>query len=222
MTTPAAVVSPEYRYTAAPWLAHYCTSAINRISDLYWERKLGISTTGNAPSAQGDAHRYGYVAYQTWFAVFAGLQLTARDVVVDIGAGKGRVICAAAMYDINEAVGVEIDPKLAEVAATNGLRMRCRRAPVRVLCQSASEFEFDSATVITMFHPFGGDTMRTMLLNLRDSLIRCPRRVRIAYVNPWHAPVVDSQPWLRLDERWDTTAWSRLKFPVHFYHTTAP
>src|ERR1041385_9293651 len=108
-----AQLSPEYRFTPAPAFPRLCTSALNRCSDRFWEKRLGVVPTGGAPSPHPDAHRYGSLAYHTYFSICDALRLQSYDVVADLGCGKGRVIFTAAQYPIKEAVGVEIDPELA-------------------------------------------------------------------------------------------------------------
>lgn len=201
-------------------LVHYCTSALNRISDIFWEVRLGVRTKGNTFSRHPDAHDYGYLAYHTYFSIFDALVLTPSDIVVDLGCGKGRIVCAAAMYDVTEVVGVEIDTHLADLAKANVARLRRRRAPVRIVADSAVNFDFDPATVIVMFHPFGIDTMREVLDRLEQSLTRRPRMLRIVYANPEYGAVLAEKPWLDLYECRRPKLWSRLKFRVHFYRAT--
>lgn len=215
----AAQLSPEYRFTPAPALPRLCTSALNRLCDQFWEMRLGVVTTGGAPSPHADAHRYGSLAYHTYFSIFDALGLQPDDVVADLGCGKGRVIFTAAQYPIREAIGVEIDPPLACVAEINRSRLRVRRAPVRVVCQSAVDFDYDPVTVIVLFHPFGADTLRCVLDRLEESSERRPRRLRIVYSNPLLGPLLAARPWLRLAACWQPATWSRIKFPVHFYRS---
>jgi SAM-dependent methyltransferase len=215
----AAQLSPEYRFSPAPTFPRYCTSALNRVCDRYWEWRYNIDTRGGAPSPHADAHHYGYLAYHTYFGIFDQLDLKPTDVVVDLGCGKGRVSCIAATYPIKESIGVEIDPPLAEQGQANAARMRGRRAPLRVVCQSATDFDYDQVNVIVMFHPFGADTLRTVLGLWEESLARRPRTLRVVYGNPVLSPMLAAKPWLRLYECWNPTTWSRVKFPVHFYKT---
>jgi SAM-dependent methyltransferase len=210
-------LSPLYRAPPTSALPRVCTSVINRLTDALWERRLGITTTGGAASLHPDAHRYGYLAYHTWVSVFDFLGLGPADVVVDLGCGKGRVTCLAAQYPVRKSIGVEIDPPLCGMAIANGQRLRRQRAPVRFVCASATEFDFDAATVITLFHPFGAETMQAVLRRLESSLVRHPRRLRIAYGNPVHGAVLAAKPWLELFETWNPRPWSRVKFPFHFY-----
>lgn len=203
-------------------LPHLCTSLVNRVSDLGWESRLGVRTTRNAPSPHRDANRYGYLAFHTYFAALDVLKLQPHDVVVDLGCGKGRVVCAAAQYAIREAIGVEIDPMLATMAEHNTAQLRRRRTPTRIVCKSAVEFDYSTTTVIVMFHPFGADTMNQMLDRLATSLIEHPRELRIVYANPELSSVLAARPWLTLENNWQPSIWSRVKFPIHFYRSTTP
>ncbi|MCE9606310.1 MAG: class I SAM-dependent methyltransferase [Planctomycetia bacterium] len=200
-------------------LPAYCTSLLNRCSDFGWESWLRVQTTRSAPSPHRDAHRYGYLAFHTYFSIFDHLALTANDTVVDLGCGKGRVVCVAAQYRIREAIGVEIDSMLAAQAVSNAERMRRRRSPLRIVCESATAFDYSTTTVIVMFHPFGSDTMNEVLDRLHDSLARNPRVVRIVYANPEYCSVLTARSWLKLEAGWSPTAWGRVKFPIHFYRT---
>lgn len=210
---------PALQNVAQGSTAHYCTSLVNRASDFLWELRLGIQTQGRAESLHPDAHAYGYLSYHTYFAILDSLKLSRNDVVVDLGCGKGRICCAAALYDIREAIGVEIDPQLAAAAAANALRMRRRRAPLRIVEDSAVKLDYDPVTVIVMFHPFGRETMAAVLDRLEDSLARRPRPLRIVYANPLFDDVLAERPWLERYAAWNPGRWSRIKFPVSFYRS---
>lgn len=219
MPLATAHLSPEYRFTPAPALPRLCTSLLNRACDLVWEKRFGIVTTGGAPSPHADAHHYGYLSYYTYFAIFDRLELQPTDVVVDLGSGKGRPACIAASYPVRAVIGVEIDPPLSALGAANGARMRGRKAPLSFVCQSATDFNYDAVTVVTMFHPFGADTMREVIARWESSLERRPRRFIVVYGNPLLSPMLAARPWLRLYECWNPGPWSRVKFPVHFYRS---
>jgi SAM-dependent methyltransferase len=220
MRSVAPPLSPVYSHRAPPRFAHYATALLNRACDAWWERRLGVRTTGDAAStAGGDGHRYGYLAYHTYFRVFDRLALEVADRVLDLGCGKGRALCAAAQYPVVEVIGVEIDSTLCATAEENIAALRRHRAPVRVVRGSAVEFDYDAVTAIAMFHPFGPVTMQAVLARLEKSLALRPRRLRIAYVNPWHSLLLAAQPWLELYACWNPPSWSRIKFPVHFYRT---
>jgi predicted RNA methylase len=219
MATLVSELTPEYKFVPYTGIPRYCTSLFNRASDFVWERKLGIRTAKGAPSPHPDARHYGALAYDTYFRMFDRLQLKPGDVVVDIGAGKGRVVCIAAMYPVKEVIGVEIDPELCAAGSENAKVMRGARAPMRFVCQSATAFDFDPVNTIVMISPFGEETMERMLARVEESLEACPRPLQIAYGNPVLSPMLAAKPWLQLFECWRPGKWSRVKFPVHFYRT---
>jgi SAM-dependent methyltransferase len=219
MATLAAELTPEYRFSPAPTFPRYCTSLLNRACDLLWEARLGIQTTGGALSLHPDARDYGCLAYDTYFKILDRLELQPEDVVVDIGCGKGRVVCVAATYRVKEVIGVDIDPRLLALGQANGRRMRNRRAPVRFACQSAADFDFDPVSVVVLISPFGEATMEKTLARIERSLEARPRSLRIAYGNPVLSPMLAAKRWLKLFECWRPGVWSRVKFPVHFYQT---
>jgi SAM-dependent methyltransferase len=217
----AARLSSEYRFTPAPAFPRYCTSGLNRVDDRFWEMYFNIRTLGGAPSPHADANHYGYLAYHTYFSIFDRLRLKKSDVVADLGCGKGRVSCLAAHYKIRASIGVEIDPPLCELATENGARMRDRRSPLYFVCQSAADFSYDDVNIVVMFDPFGSETMRTVLGKWEASLSRRPREFRVVYGNPILSPMLAARPFLDLYECWNPGPWSRVKFPVHFYRSTA-
>ncbi len=216
----AAQLSPEYRFSPAPAVPRIATSLLNRTNDIYWETKLGVTTTGGAPSPHPDAHHYGSLSYDTYFRIFDHLQMTPTDVVVDLGSGKGRPNFVAAQYPIRESIGVEIDPPLCAMAEENRHRLRVKRAPVRFVCQSATEFDYDPVTIVVMFHPFGAETLREVLGCIEKSLLRNPRSLRIVYGNPLLSSLIAARPGMKLYDTWNPGTWSRVKFPVHFYRST--
>lgn len=216
-------LSPIYSFRQTRGPAHYCTSLVNRISDFFWENRFMVETTGGAgPSPTDEINAYGFVAYHSSFAMLDHVGLKSSDVVVDLGAGKGRVVVIAASYPVQRVVGVEIEAHLARAGRRNAMAMRGRRAPIDFLQMSATDYNYDDATVITLFNPFGSGTMREVLRRIEQSLARRPRDLRIVYCNPILSPMLAAKPWLELHECWTPGAWSRLKFPVHFYRSIPP
>jgi hypothetical protein len=214
---PGTTLSAEYCFSPAPLIPRYCTSILNRISDRYRDARLDIQTVGAFSSPYPDACDYSYLSYHTYFAIFDRLNLQPTDVTLDIGSGKGRIVCIAATYPIKESIGVEIHPPLCQLARDNAARMRQRRSSIRIVCQSALDFDYDEVTVIVMFHPFGEDTLRNVIKRWEESIQRKPRPLRIAYSNPILSRLLARESWLRLYECWNPTTWGRVKFPVHFY-----
>jgi len=118
------------------------------------------------------------------------------DVFFDLGAGKGRILCAAARRRMKRVVGVELFDEPCAVARDNAARVRGRQSPVDVICADATAVDYSEATVITMFLPFGEATTRAVLQVIRDSLRTNPRNIRIGYAHPFYENVFAEASWL--------------------------
>lgn len=203
------------------WTGWKLTGARNRVVDLVWERRLGIRTAGRVQIAKPDANRYETFAYSSIAAILRRLELGASDVVVDVGCGKGRVVCCAATLDVARVVGVDIDPALCETARENAARLRGRRASVELRAIPAQGFDFSDVTAIVMFNPFGEATMKQVTASLCASLERRPREVRVAYVNPLHEGVLARAPGFERYDHWPRAPWTGLKQNVSFWRARA-
>lgn len=125
------------------------------------------------------------------------LDLTPQDAVVDLGCGCGRALAVFARRALRYCRGVEFEAGAAAVARANARRLRGRRAPIDIIMGDAADYPFDDETLVYLFNPFGAETMRAVLANLRHSLKRKPRRLRLCYYNPKHREVVQAAGWLR-------------------------
>jgi SAM-dependent methyltransferase len=189
--------------------------ASTRLSNLWWERRLRISTGGVIPVSHGDSHHYATMNYTSIWSVLDHLDLGPSDVFVDVGCGKGRVLCCAARRPVGRVVGVDLSEPFCELARENARGMRGRRAPIFVETAFADEFDYSDATALFLFDPFGPATLGALLekigRELRGSL-------RIAYANPTHESVFQRQSWLELSDRW-SKATSDIEHSVSFYRS---
>lgn len=115
------------------------------------------------------------------------LHVTRDDVLVDFGAGRGRVVVAAARLPFRRVIGVELSPELAAVAQENlrrdSARRRCRSAEIVV--GDAESFDVpDDTTVAHFFNPFTGTTFHGVIERLLESFDRKPRALRLVYNYP--------------------------------------
>lgn len=186
-----------------------------RLTNLWWERRLGISTGGVIPVAHDDAHHYATMNYVSIWSLLDHLALAPSDVFVDIGSGKGRVLCCAARHPVGQVIGVDLSEPFCEIARENARRLRGRRAPIAVENAYADEFDYSNASVLFLFDPFGPATLGKLL----DKIGRGTRReLRIAYANPTYEPVFAAQAWLELTDRWDA-ATSGIEHSISFYRS---
>jgi precorrin-6B methylase 2 len=210
--TPSATHLPRSTPTAPPVVI---TRLQRRLKNLYWERRLGISTRGIVPVAHLDSHHYATMSYSAIWSILAYLAPGPSDVFIDIGSGKGRVLCCAARYPAERVVGVDLSETFCEVARENARRMRGRRAPISVQASTADDLDYSAATVLFLFNPFGASTLAPLLEKIGHD---APRNVRIAYATPTHDAVFQRQTWLEQSEHWDAAA-SGMENSVSFYRS---
>ena len=179
---------------------------VDRIRDAYEDCVHGMWTAGLipietlVPDWQG-LHDYAPTSFRAFRAFMSAVPIEAgRDVFVDIGCGKGRVLILAAQYPFRRIIGVEIARPLAAAAVRHVARMRrAACGDVTVWNGRASQFPIPrDATVLYLFNPFHGRELRDVLERLRRSLEASPRRVHLIVNNPVHLwKELHAFPWLR-------------------------
>lgn len=128
------------------------------------------------------------------------LRLGERDVFVDLGCGKGRVVYFVALQNVKKVVGVELRRTLAEFARRKASEITTL-APVDIVHGDAARFFSPDGTVFYLFNPFGPGTVREVIGNIRKSYIACPRPIRIVYNNTVHSWHLDNADWLEKEGR---------------------
>ena len=123
-----------------------------------------------------------------------GEHIGRRDVFVDVGCGRGRVVLQAAKRPFARVIGVEISPEKLATARHNLERaagtLTCR--DVELVAMDALEYQLPlDATHIYLFNPCAGDAFHRLLGNVVASYDRRPRRMRVLYVNPVEAAMLE-------------------------------
>lgn len=193
------------------------TGMVGRLGNLALERRLRIRTRGVVPTSNADSVHYATMGYRSINRILNELRLGPGDEFVDIGCGKGRVVCCAARRQVGSVIGVELSADLAQAARVNVDRLRGRRAPVRIVTAAADDVDYRTASAVFLFDPFGATTMASVLDRIRATNER--PELRIAYANPTQRHLLDQTPWLTKD-RMITADGDRLEHPVAFYRRT--
>jgi cyclopropane fatty-acyl-phospholipid synthase-like methyltransferase len=176
----------------------------HRVNNLMWERRLSIDTRGWIKVHYPDAGHYATMNYALVQKVLRHLQLRSDDVFVDIGSGKGRILCCAARFPIAKVVGVDLSTEFCEEAKANAERSRGRRAPIEVHNMLADAYDYVDCSAYYMFSPFGPETIGKVLTKIRKD--RDGKPIRVAYANPAYPEAFDEQPWLERYDFWDAAA----------------
>ena len=172
----------------------------HRLHERVRERRHGLRTAEDDPINGSPTEFQPYVAapYACLDTAFAATGVEAgKDVFLDYGCGRGRVVAVAATLPFARVIGIELRPELVAAARENLLRVRGRR------CGSAEVVEGDAAayavpddvTVIFLFNPFTGGILRSAFDRIRESIDRRPRPVRVVYMNP----LEDADPLAEID-----------------------
>ncbi|HKT02770.1 MAG TPA: class I SAM-dependent methyltransferase [Rugosimonospora sp.] len=188
----------------------------DRLGNLWWETRLGIATRGVAPVDHPDAAHYATMAYSSIWPVLRHLALGRQDVFVDIGSGKGRVLCCAARLPVDRVIGVDLSPERTAEATENVRRLRGRHAPIEAVTALAQEYDYSDVTAVFLFDPFGADTLNAVLERIAKD--RAGRPVRFAYANATLDSVFRAQTWLEPGEFW-RRAETGLEHDVAFYRS---
>jgi len=121
------------------------------------------------------------------------IKVSADDVFIDVGSGKGRVVYQAARFPFKRVIGLEIAEELNRVARYNvehnRHRLACRN--IELITADAVSYQFpDDLTVAYFYHPFGGQTFERVINNLIASLDRNPRELHLIYGYPLMADCI--------------------------------
>jgi predicted RNA methylase len=193
-----------------------------KLINLIWELRLGISTRGveNVAASTTERGHYGTIPYITIHNVLNSLALTPTDEFVDLGCGKGRVICCVSRLAVAEVIGVEYMSKLCDDARRNIKTMKGKCSPVTVVNMPAEEFDYTKGTVYYLFHPFGPQTLQKVVDGIKNSFLKRKRTVRIAYVNSVYDSVLKNCSWLHEYDRWEGRDRRSLEHAISFWRST--
>lgn len=166
------------------------------------DRWLNIHTSDGEAIAcspggsMGDGTHYAAVNYFALYWYLRAMPSISEDVIFDIGAGRGRLLCLLARRSVKKCVGVEIDASLVKLAIENIGSLRGRKAPVDVVLTDAASADYSDGTIFCLFNPFGSRTLRLVVDRIHATLAIRPRRVQILYINPAHEHVLLDTKWL--------------------------
>lgn len=128
-----------------------------------------------------------------------------RYTFVDLGAGKGRVLCLATDWPFKRVIGVELSKSLVRQAEEN---LATYRAEVKQ--GDAATFTFpNEPLVVFLYNPFGAPVVRAVLDNLERSLEASPRDVRLLYFEPVHDAVLRERWWI--ESEYVQPRWARYR-----------
>ncbi len=106
----------------------------------------------------------------------------------DVGCGKGRMVLIASELPFKEAVGVELNPELAQTAEKNASAWTAAgraRSPIRIAPQDATEMALpEGPCVLYFYNPFEAPVMQKMLQRLDEHFAGRPGELDVLYLFP--------------------------------------
>ena len=174
------------------WFSRAGATVKQRVASIVFERRHRLDTTdwvelSNVGLADPERGDYKPTGWLTLKKILPPEEVTADDVFLDLGSGKGRAVFLAAQYPFGRVIGVELSPELHEVAEKNLRRYdgRFDGTQIELVNADALEYEFPpEVTVLFLFNPFNGSVFAGALANVLRSLDEHPRPLRVIYVNP--------------------------------------
>ncbi|MBI4526171.1 MAG: class I SAM-dependent methyltransferase [Deltaproteobacteria bacterium] len=194
------------------------------ISENYHEWRLGIESAEyvQARDLGIDGVDYAPADYRSLTTALRGLDISpARDVFLDYGSGKGRVVVMAATYPFRRVIGVELSEQLNAIARKNiqraARKLRCNE--IEIITADASTYRVpDDVTVV--FLNIGGRILAAVLERLNESMAKSPRKITILFKYPrWVDNLLGQCDWLTV--RREIPCYSEFGERFLVYETTA-
>jgi SAM-dependent methyltransferase len=191
---------------AGSWMLKHTDYAIDLIVDPVLRIRTFVRVPVD-PDLMARNIEYDPLPYRSLCVIARHLPTSRGDHLLDLGCGKGRVLCFFALRRLDKCSGIEISAGLADEARINAQRLRGDHAPIEITQGDAVDSDIGNASIIYMFNPFSGEVMAPVLRRIETSLRARPRGLRICYANPAQAALLESCAWLTCTDAFAVT-WS--------------
>ena len=171
-----------------------------------FDRMYGVDTSGAIqvddlgfdPDLVAHSTPYGGSQPSIVRRCLATLPDPAEYVFIDLGCGKGRPLLVASEFPFQRVVGVEMAPRLAEIARQNAAtvsRRRVQQVPIEVQVGDATTTAAPAVRMVYfLYNPFDAVLIGTVAGNIAAQLGKRLEHAFIVYYNPVHAQVFDGSP----------------------------
>jgi predicted RNA methylase len=164
--------------------------------ELYYDRKLNINTptlkenlkSTDDASDKHDSHGNAPGSFLFFLQAikFVPVKLSETH-LLDIGCGTGKILCSAISIGIKKVSGIDLDEMGLKLAKLNCAKTKSRYngGEYEIINTDAAHYLIpESVSVIFMYNPFGAETMRLVIENIKKSIKNKLRPVWIIYQNP--------------------------------------
>ena len=194
-----------------------------RIRETYGDWRLGIRTKGLIEAHElghhGECQPYEAINYRCLHQLFQLAPPEENGVFLDYGCGLGRAVVVAATHSFRRVIGIELSADLSEQARDNvaAARHKLGSTEVQIVTTDAAEYVVpDGVTMILLFNPFTGGVLSAVQEQIRESLLRSPRQLWLAYMHPQHqSDTFERCRWLRRVRDLPTEDWNEVNFVLY-------
>lgn len=192
----------------------------HKLHSLWFEFYLGIDTRGMVAPLTSEGVHYTPLPYPMIFKMLKCLKMKPTDVFVDIGCGKGRVVCCACRLPIKKVVAIELNTVLLAQTVNNVTKVRSRKCSVEPVAISAEQYDYSGATVVYLYNPFNARLTELAMEKLFVSYSKSPRPIQVVYANPVHEHALHRNNWLEKYHEWTASDFPVFGYPVSFWRTS--
>jgi SAM-dependent methyltransferase len=184
----------------SPWNPWY------RYLDERFDRRFAVDTAGVLilPEIHSDPRFNGYspTPHSFFLRMLRHINVDhAEYTFIDFGCGKGKALLLAAQLSFKRIIGIELSSELIRIAADNLSSYRGKRICKTIDLEHTDARNFHIPNERTIFYfcdPFEAELMRTVVGNIRSSLVSAPREIYILYFMPVHRGLLDEAGFLTL------------------------
>lgn len=130
------------------------------------------------------------------------LSISEQDTIIDVGCGRGSAMRVMLDFPFSRVDGIEISERIASIATRNfeTLGIPGNRCMV-YNCDASCFTHLDVYNHVYFYNPFAAEIMKKFVENLKESVRRAPRKVRIIYNNPvCHSEVASGGTFFRIGD----------------------
>ena len=216
-------VSKSFRNAAAYidefGVTGYGEAILSALYDRFYEKRAGVNTTPEPDNPEdGELHidqvAYVPIPYSALISTLRKAGIGGETHLIDYGCGAGRVLITAARLGVASAIGIELQPALAERASRNlALIERTDPDRLRVVQADATGFPLPRETnMLFFFNPFVGQTLEAVVKKIETAVADHDQGLTIVYFNDADfRPLALSAGWRELARG---VALSRTRWPL--------
>lgn len=160
------------------------------VGDSAFDRLVGMETARSVPQEQVGFPADEGLYYQpsNWLnllvlqRILRSMNVSAKDVFIDFGCGKGQVLFVAAQHPFGRVIGLDMSDSLIRTArhnlARNRKRFKCGQ--LEFVTMNVLQYAIPpDLNVCYFYNPFPRDVLESVIAGIKESVASHPREVRL-------------------------------------------